>query len=76
MSFTLGALTREQRENLALNGQSVSFFMDDIADQIELGGTLEAGECFNPISVGTKSYSCMTLNGLGQVQHIRGKDVS
>jgi hypothetical protein len=51
MSFTLGALTSEQRETLALNGQSVSLVLDDMADQIEVGGTLDATECFSPISI-------------------------
>jgi hypothetical protein len=52
MTFTLAAMTTEQRNLLAINGESVSLLEDAMVDQIQVGGVLQAGDCFSPISVG------------------------
>ena len=54
MSFTLSALTAEQRNSLTLNGESVSLLGPDMISQIELGGYLAASGCFSPVTVGAR----------------------
>ena len=51
LSFTIGPLTPDQRDRLAISGQPVALFGDGVLAEIELGGTLNAESCFSPVSV-------------------------
>ena len=51
LSFTIGPLTPDQRDRLAISGQPAALFGDGVLAQIELGGTLDAESCFSPITV-------------------------